>query len=159
MTNASILKSSRGKYIYNRGIEGAIAIAIYNENERAIKFIDCTIELNHSQKSLMNLISSQVYFENSLIRDNAADRYTHGLTMISSTAELFQTTVTFSEEFGPQLDVENVETGFFKLLLNSKLVLSDNTVISNLRATNQAFISAMSLSSIYIHDNVKLINN
>ena len=84
----------------------------------------------------MNLMSSNVFIENSFFMDNSAEKYTHGISMISSIVEVYGTSITFTEHFAENLNVMYVEVGFFQLMLNSNLTIGDDTRISNIRASN-----------------------
>ena len=95
----------------------------------------------------------------SVMVDNSAEKYTHGLSMISSTVEVSGSSISFSEEFAENLDVQYVEVGFFKLMLSSNLTISDETEIRNLRASNMGVVAALSLSSVYIRNGVRFLNN
>ena len=107
----------------------------------------------------MHLLLSEMYIESSTFTDNSALFVNHGITLITSTLEMRESNVTFTEGFAETLDLERLDTGFFNLFLASKLHIKDNTIISNLKALNQAVLSAISQSNVYISNNVKFLNN
>ena len=82
--------------------------------------------------------------------DNAATFVNHGITMITSKTEFYNSTVTFSDGFSDSLDLTKLDCGFFSLFLSSTLILGNQTHISNLEALNQAVIAAFSLSNVYV---------
>ena len=79
--------------------------------------------------------------------------------MIKSNLEFYGSTVLFTEGFSDGLPLERVDTGFFILFLGSTLKMGQNTTIKNLKAQNQAVISAFSLSNVYFEGGVSLFNN
>ena len=98
-------------------------------------------------------MSSNAYITDSSFTDNFANIVNHGITMITSNLEFVNSNVNFSEKFTEYLTDEmlsKLDTGFFSLFLNSAITIGDNTRISNLKALNQAVLSAQSMSSVYI---------
>ena len=82
--------------------------------------------------------------------------------MITSYLEFVRSNVTFTEELsGEEIDesIAKLDTGFFSLFLNSQITIRDNCRISNLRALNEAVLSAQSMSSVTISNEVYFLNN
>jgi len=84
----------------------------------------------------MQLMSSQAFVEHSTFQDNAATAMNHGITMITSKTEIYNSTVTFSEGFSDRINLSKVDCGFFSLILGSTLVLGSETRIERLKALN-----------------------
>ena len=51
----------------------------------------------------MSLMSSQVIVEDTTFLDNSAKSVTHGITMIASTMEFYNSTVSFTKKFADSL--------------------------------------------------------
>lgn len=56
--------------------------------------------------------------------------------MITSTAEVYNSTISFSPSWADSLNVEKLDCGFFSMFLGSHLELGQHSVISNMRALN-----------------------
>ena len=97
--------------------------------------------------------------EETVFQDNYANLVNHGVTMITSKLNMKNCTIFFSEGFPETLDVLSVDTGFFNLFLTSNLTIQDHTTIKNLKALNQAVLSAISQSSVYIANDVFFLDN
>ena len=108
-------------------------------------------------------MSSEAYITNSVFEDNSASIVNHGITMITSNLDFVNSRVTFTDEFTEELNrktqVSNPDTGFFSLFLSSRIQIRDHTYISNLKALNQAVLSAQSMSSVYVSNEVYFENN
>ena len=72
---------------------------------------------------------------------------------------MYNSTVTFTDGFADNLDLSKLDCGFFNLFLASKITIGQNSEISNLVALNQAVLSAFSLSSVYVSEDVRFFNN
>lgn len=110
----------------------------------------------------MQLMSSQAYISDSVFIDNSAVIVNHGITMITSKLEFVNSNVTFTNEFAESLTIEKLsklDTGFFSLFLNSAVYITDGTRLDNLRALNQAVLSAQSMSSVYVSNGVHFTRN
>ena len=55
--------------------------------------------------------------------------------------------------------MSKLDCGFFSLFLSSTLYLGQQSELSNLKALNQAALSAYSMSNVYISEDVRFINN
>ena len=104
-------------------------------------------------------MSSNAYITDSVFEDNYGQKINHGITMITSNLEFYNSEVSFSKIFASRLELAKLDTGFFSLFLGSKIYLGRNTNITNLKAMNYAVLSAFSLSSVFIEDNVNFIGN
>ena len=108
---------------------------------------------------MVNLLLSEMVIESSEFVNNYAELVNHGITMITSTLVMKECNVRFEEGFAETKELQAVDTGFFNLFLTSKLYIQDNTRIQNLYALNQAVLSAISQSSVYISGNVLFTDN
>ena len=81
-------------------------------------------------------MSSNTYIKDSIFENNSADIVNHGITMITSNLEFVNSTITFTKEFSDKLELSKLDTGFFSLFLSSKIYITDNSRISNLKALN-----------------------
>ena len=136
--------NARFSHNYAQG-SGSVLYAMYNSHAKALSFSSCTFERNYAELNLMQLMSSVAYIEHSKFVDNAAEIVNHGITMITSSLDFANSTVTNSEEFSATLTDEalsSVDTGFFSLFLSSTITIRDHAKISNLKALNQAVLSA-----------------
>ena len=143
----------------NFGNDASAVYGMANNSPYALKFYDSIFENNEADQNLMHLQLSEMLIENSTFTDNFAKFVNHGITLISSTVEMKESKVTFSEGFADSLDLSRLDTGFFNLFPASTLYINDNTVFSNLKALNQAVINAISQSDVFISNNVTFINN
>ena len=107
----------------------------------------------------MQLMSSKAYFEDSIFTDNSATFVNHGITMITSETEFYNSQVTFSPGYSDNLDLQKLDCGFFSLFLSSTIRIGNKTKISNLKALNQAVLSAFSLSNVFVSNDVQFLNN
>ena len=107
----------------------------------------------------MQLMSSKALVEDCTFLDNSALKTNHGITMIASTLELYNSTISFSAKFADGLNKTNVDYGFFALFLGSTITIAKNSQIRNLVALNQAVLGAFSLSSVFVSENVRFLNN
>ena len=130
-----------------------------NTDPEALKISNSWLQKNTADQNLVNLLLSEMVIEDSQFSDNSALLVNHGITMITSTLVMSNCTVFFSEGFAETLNLQQVDTGFFNLFLTSKLYIQNNTVIKNLYALNQAVLSAISQSSVYISGDVRFIDN
>lgn len=81
-------------------------------------------------------MSSKAYVQSSDFTNNYAQFVNHGITMITSEIEFFNSTVSFSDGFADNLDLSKLDCGFFSLFLSSKITIGQNTEIRNLVALN-----------------------
>lgn len=135
---------------------------MYNSQQKALSFYNCDFKRNFAYQNLIQLMSSEAYVENSRFVDNKAEIVNHGITMITSNLDFVNSTVTNTEEFAQTLTskaLAKVDTGFFSLFLSSSITLRDNSVISNLKALNQAVLNAQSMSSVYVRNEVYFVDN
>ena len=94
-----------------------------------------------------------------MFQDNVAAVSNHGINMITSKTEIYNTTIEFSEGTADALDLQKVDCGFFSLFLGSHLDLGKSSTIKNLRALNSAVLCAFSQSELMVFDDVNFINN
>ena len=132
---------------------------MYNSFERALYYNECTFKGNNAGQNSMQLMSSQAYIENSFFLDNIGHGSNHGINMITSTAEIYNSTITYSDKSINLFDVQNIDCGFFSMFLGSHLSLGRNTEISKLNALNQAVLCAFSQSTLNITDGVRFFDN
>jgi hypothetical protein len=71
----------------------------------------------------MQLMSSKAFVEDSVFLDNSATFVNHGITMITSTIEFYNSTVSFSPGFADTLDLSKLDCGFFSLFLSSVITI------------------------------------
>ena len=79
--------------------------------------------------------------------------------MITSTTEIYNTTISFTEGMEHSLNLEKLDCGFFSMFLGSHLELGHNSKIENLVALNRAVLCAFSKSTLTVSDKVDFINN
>ena len=157
--NDSQFQFTKSSFHSNLGNDGAVMYGMYNFSPQALSFSECSFVKNFADQNLMQLMSSQALVEHSTFTDNSATQVNHGITMITSQIEFYNSTVSFSDGFAETLDLSKLDCGFFNLFLSSTIRIGRNTEIRNLRALNQAVLSAFSLSSVYVEDEVRFINN
>ena len=104
-------------------------------------------------------MSSKALIENSQFENNSALISNHGINMITSTTEVYNSTVNFDPKFAEKLDLKKLDCGFFSMFLGSTLHLAKNSEISNLKALNRAVLCAFSQSNVYVSEDVRFINN
>ena len=103
--NDSLFHFRKGIFKENAGIDGGVVYSMYNSNKRALSFSDCKFIRNTASKNLMSLMSSKAFIENSEFLDNFAYQSNHGINMITSNAEIYNTKISFSEGFTDYLDL------------------------------------------------------
>lgn len=94
--------------------------------------------------------------------DNYAYAVTHGFTMVASDVYLEITRIKNTDEMKQKimdLRLQSVDTGYFNLYSSSELHLSNKTEVSNLWAQKQSVLSAISESSFYASNDVRITNN
>ena len=90
--NDSMFIFTTVKFESNRANDGAVLYGMYNSYDRALSFKDCAFNSNYAVQNLMQLMSSQAYVQSSSFTDNSATYVNHGITMITSTVEFYNST-------------------------------------------------------------------
>ena len=78
---------------------------MYNSSPRALSFETCYFIRNTAIQNLMQLMSSKAYFDDSIFTDNSAQFVNHGITMITSETEFYNSQVAFSPGYSDNLDL------------------------------------------------------
>ena len=78
--------------------DGSVLYSLYNANERSLKIYNSTFLENYSESNLMQAISTQIYIYNCTFEDNYSLLGNHGITMITSTTEIYETLIQFNKE-------------------------------------------------------------
>jgi hypothetical protein len=161
--NDSKFKISNAIFQKNLAQDGSVLYSLYNSGERALVITNSQFLDNISESNLMQIMSSQVYIHSCSFLDNYSTLVNHGITLISATTEVYNSTIRFTPEEAKKredsLEMRRVDTGFFSLFLTSILKLGEGTVIENLIALNNAVMSAVSMSSLEIFGDVKFKDN
>mgnify|MGYP000859663861 CR=1 FL=1 len=97
--------------------------------------------------------------EDSQFYDNYAESVNSGVTMLSSHLTAKKIDIDYREPLPAGLNIKRVDAGFFMLMLESELVLGENSTISNCTGLSSAVLSASSLSKVTLYDGVEITNN
>ena len=85
---------------------------------------------------MIRLMSSEGLIRESYFTNNRADYVNHGITLITSKLEFYNSTVSFSPGFADNLDLSRLDAGFFSLFLGSNITIGESTEIRDLVAQN-----------------------
>ena len=77
-----------------------------NTDDHALKFFDSVFKNNRADQNLIHLLLSEMYIESSTFTDNWALFVNHGITLITSSLEIRESNITFTEGFADTLNLE-----------------------------------------------------
>ena len=77
---------------------------MYNSQDLALYFNNCSFKLNSANQNLIQLMSSEAYITDSVFEDNSASIVNHGITMITSNLQFVNSIVKFTDEFAAELE-------------------------------------------------------
>ena len=143
----------------NYAEDGAVLYSLLNTPDFKATFNRCSFLRNHAGQNLMQFLTSSALITDSTFVDNWAESVNHGITLKNSNLEFTSSTVSFTDEMKDHERSGKTLAGFFSLFAESYIVIGKDTIFSNLKAKNQAVLSAYDLSEVIIQDGVKFLNN